>query len=494
MKEIFIEAGDKSLLELIRSHDPSLLDAPCGGTGRCGKCAVRVWGEVRRLSDNKIIRADGELLSACGHSPLSPCRVELSAPAAIAKAEGKALPSAAPLSLAVDLGSTTLEMSLCSGSEAVGGIKALNAQRSFGADVLSRIENARRGEELSGCLLRQLSGLAMELCARFGAKPEQISHISFCGNTVMEHFAAGLDPSPIAVPPFTAPELFGDWGEKLKLRLPGFEGAKVYLSPCVSGYIGGDLTAGLSLLDAKELTLYMDIGTNAELALGDSEGFLCCSAAAGPAFEGAELSCGLSGGAGAICRVEELRGDIECTVIGGGKALGICGSGAVDALSVLKKLSVLGPSGKIASPARLSGPVRDRITQVNGEAAVLLSDTVYLSQSDIRALLLAKAAIAAGAELLLKRSGRSAGDIAQIVLSGGFGSSIQRFSAENIGLIPKAANARLSFAGNAALKAAQQALSEDGRQRISETAARCRVLELSREEEFTPLFARKLRL
>ena len=481
------DKSKKSLLELIRAENPGSIDAPCGGKGRCGKCRVRVWGRLIRLENAELIEAEGEEISACCFAPYGPCRAET-----LYEPENDSMTHmlcSGPMGLAIDLGSTTLELRIYemnSGRE-LARHREMNTQRSYGADVLSRIQAMKSPDkwEIHTCLARQITGMVERLCTKIGKNASEVERVVFCGNTVMEHFAAGLDPSSIALPPFEPQGHFEDWGREYGR---GYA-AEVYYCPCLSGYVGGDLIAGLSLeADRPGLRLYMDIGTNGELALGDEKGYICCATAAGPAFEGAELSCGMGGSVGAIYKVDIDGDDISVSVVGGAAAKGICGSGVIDAVAAMLKLNVIGKSGRFNKTEKLGAKLAERLTRINGEKAFMLSDDVYLTAGDIRKIQLAKAAIRAGTELMLQRSGKKAGDIERISLAGGFGSAINRLSAECIGLIPHCENAELQYSGNAAILGAAAALYPEGREKIENALSICKYTELSTDKDFPALY------
>lgn len=483
--------SEKSLLELCRALTPGSIDAPCGGKGRCGKCRVKAWGELRCLENGELSVCEGGEVPACRYAPYGPCRVEtLYEPEAENMTRAEA---AGPLGLAVDLGSTTLELrvyELSSGKE-LARCRELNTQRSYGADVLSRIQAHKNSSEwgVYTYLKRQIANMVEKLCTEIARNTAEVERIVFCGNTIMEHFAAGLDPSSIAVPPFEPQSRFADWGRE---HGAGY-GGEVFYCPCLSGYVGGDLIAGLSLkADRPGLHLYMDIGTNGELALGDEKGFLCCATAAGPAFEGAELSCGMGGSKGAVYKAEAVGDDISVAVIGGGEAKGICGSGVIDAVAAMLELKVIGKSGRFNKKECLGSKLAARLTEHKGEKAFALADGVYLSAGDIRKIQLAKAAIRAGTELMLQRSGKCAEDIEHISLAGGFGSAINRQSAERIGLIPRCKNGQLSYSGNAAILGAAAALYPEGRQKIEKTLSLCQYADLSTDKDFSSLYLENL--
>ena len=496
-------AGNKTILEILRGIAPEYLSAPCGGKGTCGKCLVSVTGRVRTLDGGEEQTLDGETVRACRYVPVGECSVTIpEAAAAESLRSGERLPrlpgGGQGLGLAVDIGSTTVEAALYDMAEGTPlyVLRQLNAQRSFGADVLSRLENVRRGQLSALCeaLCRQIFDMAGQLCAAAGRQLSEIKTAALCGNSIMEHFAAGLDPSPIALPPFTPRSFFGDEisGGPLAELLPGCE---IYLCPCVSGYVGGDLVAGLSTVSAGKaagLSLYMDIGTNGEMALGSGDKWLSCAAAAGPAFEGAELCCGMSGGAGAIDHVRAEAGDIALSVIGGGEARGICGSGVIDAVAVLVELGLIGKTGRFAKKEALPAHLAERLGTVEGRRVFRLSAETYLSIDDIRNVQLAKAAIRAGAERLLERAGKCPADIERLIIAGGFGAHIDAAAAVAIGLLPDLPPQRISYAGNAALAGAALALSCEGRTVLAETAGRCAYVDLSSDERFGELFLKNV--
>ena len=488
--------GEMSLLEILRGIAPEYLSAPCGGKGRCGKCVLKVSGSLRPLKGGDWREFRQEAVRICEYIPRGECRVYL-------PEKKEALPEAAEdtqarggrgLGLAVDIGSTNLEAALyeLESGRALGRIRELNRQCAFGADVLNRI-GAHRSATGSGpaeVLRAQIESLARRLLEAARADRESLSRAVFCGNTVMEHFAAGLDPAPIAVPPFTPVSLLGE-GADFSAKMPWLGQAESYFCPCVSGYVGGDLVSGLSTVDTGgELCLYIDIGTNGEMALGNGESWLCCATAAGPAFEGAELKCGMGAKTGAICHVDYTGEDISFELIGGTEPEGICGSGVIDAVAVLLKAGVIGRSGRFEKAEKLPGPLAARLGRAQGQRAFYFSDRVFLSIEDIRNVQLAKAAIRAGAERLLMAGGKSPAELGKLVLAGGFGSYINVEKAMYIGLFPPLSPQQVKSAGNASLKGAAEALFPEGRKRMEATAKKCGYLDLSSDPLFPEYYLR----
>ncbi|MBR1659784.1 MAG: DUF4445 domain-containing protein [Oscillospiraceae bacterium] len=444
----------ETLLEALRRGGVELA-APCGGHGTCGQCKVRVNGTV--LLACRTAAAEGMTISlperAAGERVLTD--------AAVLPAGGSGL------GFAVDIGTTTvaaylydLESGRCLGSRG-----EMNAQRSYGADVISRIGHAKTPEglaALTAAIRGQLQSMAGALCPA----PEKIRYVSIAGNTVMQHLFAGLSPESIGVAPFRPLSLFGEERSAAEF-LEGFApDCRLYLCPCVAGYVGGDITAGLFSSGASEaegLTLFIDVGTNGEMGLGGREGFLCCATAAGPAFEGAEIACGSPARDGAVNLVEP---DLSYTVLGGTEPRSICGSGLVDAVAALLGREEIDESGRLETdPYPIAGPV-------------------YLSGRDVRQLQLAKAAIRAGVETLLEREGKRYEDVDEVLIAGGFGAYLRLKSACAIGMLPPALLEKTRHVGNSAGRGAALALTAGGREALARLRERCRYEELSS----SPLF------
>ena len=490
---ISVQEGD-SFLSALQSAGISSVTASCGGRGRCGKCGITVSGPVKSLDSGEIQAAEEARLLACRYTPAGDCILVLPAEQElhVVHGGGTIASGGRGLGLAVDIGTTTVAVTLydLADGRCLAANGERNVQRGWGADVISRITACSEGNlpSLRDGIRDQITALARLLCAQTGRETAEIRRVSIAGNTVMEHLFTGLDPAGIGVAPFTPVSRFGDHRPAGDV-LPGLDpGADVYLCPCVSGYVGGDITAGLTATDADRtegLRLYMDIGTNGEMCLGDCKGYLTCATAAGPAFEGAEIACGMDGSPGAIDRAWTERGDICVHVIGEGTARGLCGSGLVDVIAVLLTLDVIDGTGRLCGAEELPVHLGRRIfTLPDGHRAFRLQDDVYLAAQDVRQVQLAKAAIRAGAETLLRRKGKTGPDITEIVIAGGFGSFLDKRSALTIGLLPSVDPDRIRHAGNAAAAGAAEALTPEGEARIAAVTAMCDYLELSADREF----------
>ena len=487
-----------SILENIREADLPGPEAPCGGAGTCRKCLVTVTGLIRSLESASVRRLQNASVLACRYAPSGNLTVEIpdsDQMTVVMSGSGRLTAGDTGLTglgYAVDIGTTTVAAFLydLKTGKPLRSTGERNAQRTFGADVISRITACSAGKlpALRDTIRHQISNLGLRLCEEAGVSSSSIQMIVIAGNTVMQHLFEGLSPERIGVAPFTPESLFDDTRKASEVLPELRTDCDVYLCPCISGYVGGDITAGLMASDsdrAEGLRLYVDIGTNGEMALGNRDGYVTCATAAGPAFEGAEIDCGMGGLPGAIDQVSIENGDLKVHVIGGGKALGICGSGLVDAVAALLDLQVLTESGRMAGADELPEALAKRIfTGPDGHNACRLLDDVYISAQDIREIQLAKAAIRAGAETLLDLAKKKASDLTELVIAGGFGSFLKKESALRIGLLPEIAPEKIRHVGNAAGAGATLCLTDAGVQRLRALNEKCSYLELSGSPEF----------
>ena len=486
--EISARNGE-NLMELLRENGFALT-APCGGKGLCGKCRVTlVNGSVTK-----------ELL-ACRSKVEGACTVIL--PGAFQGGEILSdtvrgdfrLTPRSGFGAAVDIGTTTVAVKLfdLSNGRELAGDTAWNAQGSYGADVLSRsqytTESAGGLELLSSLIRRQIFEMLKKLCAECAVDYEAVTELFVAGNTIMQHIFAALSPAAIAVAPFAPLSLF-DEGKAMEA-----DGKKVYLAPCVAGYVGGDITAGLlaaELAERHEKALFLDVGTNGEMALGGRGGFVSCAVACGPAFEGAGISCGMASTPGAISHVDFEDGEFKFQVIGGGAAKGICGSGLIDLMAVLLRLGLVDESGLLLPPDEApEGFERWLDEDENGNGLLFLTDddSVYFTAADVRQLQLAKAAVAAGISVLMKATGTDFDEIEALYLAGGFGTHMRADSAVEMGMLPGALLERIVSVGNSSLAGAQQALlSLDRRQKLHDIQKMCAYLELSGNDLFNEYY------
>lgn len=480
-----------------------LIDAPCGGRGRCGKCAVRLEGAAPVSPEDRVLLTQSQLdlgyRLACrlkarpGMHVFSASRAASILTASRAPESLADKPPAAHeeegFGIAVDIGTTTVAAYLCAlpGGREIAVEARLSAQRAFGADVITRAGHAQSPEglsQLSGAIRGQLRDMALALCRESGVTPCGISSFAIVGNTIMLHLLLGASVDGIVRAPFTPTFTDAQDVAAPKIGLP-FPNARAYTLPCVSGYVGADTVAAALAcgLDTYEgVALLLDIGTNGEIALGGKGGILCCSAAAGPAFEGAHISCGMGGFEGAISAVKIDGGVAQTRVIADAPPAGICGSGLLDAIAEMKRCGAIDETGAF-------NPDSPLLAEQGGALVFGLAPNVALTQADIRQVQLAKSAIASGIGVLLKESGRQAKDIGRVYLAGGFGNYLDSASACAIGLIPKELLGRVRQVGNAAGAGARLALANQAQAaRAGALAKAMRYIELSRRADFSALF------
>jgi len=398
--------------------------------------------------------------------------------------------------LAFDLGTTTVVANLL---DLETGLPAavrsmLNKQQPFGADVISRISAVMMDPDALGRLRDRahetLAELTAEVLAEGGVEPHEVYEIVVAGNVTMIQIALGIDPEPLSMAPFTiaAQTLPGaaaaDFGVKVHPRAPAV------LFPALGAYVGPDIVAGIlatGLTLDRRVRLFIDVGTNSEIVLGSSSEALACAAPAGPAFEAAQIRCGMRAADGAIEGVKIRDGEVELTVIGDVEPIGLCGSGLVDAVAELVGAGILDASGKFVAGSS------ERLDKIEKETIFHLADGVFLSQRDVRELQFAKASIATGWAILCKDLGIQPEEISQVLLAGSFGSYLSAASAVKIGLVPKLPLTRIVAAGNVAGEGAKiAALSVQERAAASAVLDEVEYVELSGRADFNDLFIDQL--
>ncbi|MGB4428929.1 MAG: ASKHA domain-containing protein [Thermacetogeniaceae bacterium] len=417
------------------------------------------------------------------------------------------------LGIAFDIGTTTVVgylMDLLTGKE-LGAVSTMNPQTKYGADVISRItyssQEAGGLEILHKAIIEAVNSLIGEAVEKVGARREDVYALTFVGNSCMHHLLLGLEPRYIALAPYvpvtgSTQEINAD-----ELGIKVNPAGKVYVLPNIAGFVGAD-TIGVILAteldESSEIRLAIDIGTNGEMVLGNKDRLLACSTAAGPAFEGAQISCGMRGTAGAIDTVR-MDDEFTYTTINDERPVGICGSGLIDVISVMLDTGVIDSRGRIANPNELAGTsaekLADRIVDLDGMRAFLLAPAaetghgkpLFITQQDVRELQLAKGAIATGVQILLDVYGIGFDDIYEVILAGAFGNYLDKHSACAIGLIPSSLEDRVRPVGNAAGTGAKVALlSAAEYRRSARIASFVEYEELAAYPKFSEIFANSL--
>ena len=415
--------------------------------------------------------------------------------------------------IAFDLGTTTVVATLLdlSTGTPVAVQSMLNKQQPFGGDVISRISATMMDptalDRLRAAAHATLAELTAEVCRDGSIEATEVYEVALAGNATMTALALGIDPEPLGVAPFIMSSAVPPIVLARDLGVAVHPGARAMLFPALGAYVGGDIVSGMlaSGMDRdKRLRLFIDVGTNCEIVLGDGERILATAAPAGPAFEGGSIRCGMRAADGAI-EVVKLAGEVELQVIGDVAPAGLCGSGLVDAVSELVKVGLLDGSGRFVTEEaakEIAPDLADRMTKIGEERVFILyqpegvndpASTVYLSQRDVRELQFAKAAIATGWSLLLEEFGVDQSDVQQVLLAGSFGSYLSPASAIRIGLVPKLPVLRIVSAGNVAGEGAKMALlSERERAGATTLLEEVRYVELSDRTDFNDKFVDQL--
>ena len=539
-RQVEVATGQRLSFALLRAG--VMIETPCGSRGKCRKCRVQVtegdWPvsaaerdqlsapELEagfRLSCQQVVRGAGsvvvvpELLISSQKTGISRLGAGAAAPndpwydPALVPAGGR------PLGLALDIGTTTVVAALLrlDTGEELAGLSTPNPQGGFGADLMSRLSYAISGDEaraeLQAVVVGAVNDLVTRLLRRAGCVREEIVTATLVGNTAMHHLFFGLPVEDLALAPYVPSvtdaieRRASDVGAGLAIHPRG----TVYALPNVAGFVGADAVAVMLAcgLDAQsdEVRMAADIGTNGEISIagpsplaGGRHRLVCCSAPAGPAFEGGEISQGMRAGPGAVETVDVVRGpagealDLAVGVIGGGEARGICGSGLLDAVAAAVAARLLDPGGRLASGpglAALAPGLAARVVEGPSGRGIALGPGVILTQKDVRALQLAKGAIRSGMELAMREFGVAAGGLDALWLAGAFGNYLHPEAALACGLVPPVAREHLQPVGNAAAQGGKLALLSDGARRRAEALARsAEHIELATHPDFEGIF------
>lgn len=409
---------------------------------------------------------------------------------------------------AFDIGTTTLVGSLLhlGSGEEKAIVSAINPQTAYGDDVLSRIafasQNRESLRELQQCLVRQLRLLVQEMCGSASISPYHIYDVVFTGNTTMQHILLGLSPAALGMVPFVPTFGHGLQYHADVLELGVNPEAELRIFPVIGAFVGGDTVAGIlaaDLCSTEDPALMLDIGTNGEIVLFHEGKLFAASTAAGPAFEGSRISCGMRATHGAVEKVT-IGEDVTLGVIGGEDPSGICGSGLIDLCGQLRKVGLLQANGKIMSADEVSMAIstslKNRLRNTSkGEPSFVFYEspdsTLMVTQQDIRQVQLGSGAIRTGITILLKQVGLKPIDLKRVFIAGGFGSFIRRDNAQRIGLIPpEIPHEHIHFVGNTALLGAQLALfSKEAWEDAERIAQKTHHVELSLDPDFALEFA-----
>lgn len=470
----------------------------CGGKGICGKCAVQVVeghlpvtpADERFFTPVEL--SDGWRL-ACRAAVDSDIAIEIELPS---KNEpvlfthndvfNHSTHSVTTFGLAVDIGTTTIAAALVDldSANTLASAGSANPQTRRGDDVISRIEYSSKNpanlKELQELCAEAINGLVAKLVCSDGIGSQKISHITVGGNPAMQFLSAGIDCSTMAVIPFNPPRVdsFEMAAENLGIKNVAAD-CSVQFMPIISGYVGGDVVADILACGLREIrhnVLLIDVGTNGEMVLSAGGKLYATSTAAGPAFEGARISQGMRNTAGAICKVRVSDGKLVCKTVNDSPAIGICGTGLIDVVAGMLELGMIDETGRMEGDS------------------VELDGKVRLTQRDIREVQLAKGAIQAGADILLKVAGIEVSQLEQVILAGAFGSYLDSASAVKIGLLSRGILPhQVTSAGNTALAGIRRCLLNHQQMQLAQTIAQdIQVVELGSNLDFQASFVESM--
>ena len=536
--ELTLKDTESILQALIREKNGSY-GAVCGGNGRCGKCKIQLLEGYLPITeaDEKCLSVrelEAGVRLACRAYPQEPLWIRLlfqeemevlSSYGGNREKESDKHPveqseecpdrqsdkepekqsdlrsdSQVPRQekclgkVAVDIGTTTIAMELFDhAGNSVAKDASMNHQRSFGADVISRIKASAEGsgELLTTTVRKDLTEGLKRLMAKSKGTVTAVSEMVIACNTTMAHLLLGYDCDTLGVYPFTPVSVAPHAGllqDLLGKELPFItEETGYYLPAGISTFVGADIVSGICFAgmdQQKELSLFVDLGTNGEIALGNREKILVTSTAAGPAFEGGNLTWGVGSVEGAICGVTLENGSAQVRTIGKEPPMGICGTGVIEAVAELYQAGLVEETGLLEEAYFDHGyPL----------AQNQKGETICLTQKDIREIQLAKAAVRAGIEVLCLKYGVSAAEIEKVYLAGGFGFGLDVQKAEQIGMLPRGLTEKISVLGNSSLGGAAACLTDpEIRKRAEQVGTAAEEVVLSTDRDFNELYMKHM--
>ena len=500
-KTILVKEGESLLDAFIRQE--IYISAPCGGKGRCGKCGIQVLNGNTWISDeDKKIYSEEELdagwrLSCCLYPTeeleVSRFQSDESLFEAVGETENteESGTEESFYHVAVDIGTTTIAMSLIGGEsgKVFHTVTSVNSQRAYGADVISRIQASVDGkkEELKKSIQKDLQDSMEKLLKETGVSGEDVGKIVIGGNTTMGHLLMGYDCDTLGVFPFTPVNIDFIKGTEEILGTDRFGKKEVVLLPGISTYVGGDIVSGMYAYDFTEkedVCMFIDLGTNGEMGIGNKEKILVTSTAAGPAFEGGNITWGMGSVPGAICSVKLEGTEAEVKTIRDEAPQGICGTGVVETAAELVREEIVDETGALDE---------DYFDDGFPLAKTPDGKEIVFTQKDVREIQLAKAAVRAGVETLLLRYGIKKEEVSKVYLAGGFGYKLNTDKAIAIGMIPEEWADRIVAVGNSSLSGACKYLKdENGDKTIEKLVSISEEVNLSADKEFNEFYMNEM--
>ncbi len=538
--------SDETIMQALRRGGYEI-EGPCNGKGICGKCRIRVENpaDIPETDHHSISETEAREMGirlACRLIPECDIIVHLpddfTVDARILEGEhlgGIDLNPAAvvvsrddrywlkypgmdsqillqkwdaqfsPKGLAIDIGTTTLVVTLfclVTGKE-LSTTSSINPQTKFGHDVLSRIQKGSTQEgldQVAGVVRKELNRLIHAACQKSNAvEVAEILDVVIGGNTTMLTLAATINPESLGHLPFAVDIKGGASYAAEDFGLDINPAGRIYVPPIVHAFIGSDITAGVlacGFLEKQKPSLFVDVGTNGEMGINNDGRFIVASTAAGPAFEGMGVSCGIRAVPGAV-EAAYFDGEIiDIKTIDGQPARGICGSGIIDIMASLLKSDIVNPDGRMKTPEEKEGlqvSVAEGLRLIDDKPVFNIADGVFFSQADIRQLQLAKGAIRTGIDMLMTEARVTAEDLEDIILAGAFGYHLRPESLAAIGLIPEKLTRKVRFAGNTSKTGcAMMLINADLREYLKKQVRRVEHLPLAEKISFQNLFIENL--
>lgn len=495
---------DESILSaLVRNG--IYISAVCGGKGSCGKCKIQIQEGCLDISDYDRIKLSKKELDtgirlSCKSFPKEDLRIHVVSDDTSGfeiisdydeemtgkEKNQKMLPDEGYI-IGIDIGTTTIALNLVgvTSKQIINTAAMVNGQRTFGADVISRIAASNAGKKvpLRECIQKNLQEGIRKIIEDAGINKTRIKQISIAGNTTMGHLLMGYSCETLGIYPYTPvnigriekgyEEIIGDD----YLNIP------VILLPGISTYVGGDIVSGLLSCDfdkKDKVCMLIDLGTNGEMALGNRERIMVCSTAAGPAFEGGNISSGIGSVAGAISNVSIIDGKVRYKTIADAPPVGICGTGVIEIVSELFKNGIIDETGLLDDQYFEDGYVLAKDPEGN---------RIVMTQKDIREIQVAKAAVSAGIRTLITRYGVSYDEIESVYIAGGFGYKIDIDKTIHIGLLPEEFKGKTKAVGNSSLTGAVKYLTlPEAVTRVDKLLSISEELNLSNDQVFQELY------
>jgi len=512
-KKIAVHKGETILEAAARAG--IIINTPCGGKGLCKKCIVELQPSRKRICACQYVIEEDLTVRIPVRSRFFEHKIltkgldtELTCQPDVYK---KYLASASEkiiLGLAVDIGTTTVVVKLVDmiSGRTLSTHAALNPQVKYGDNVISRISYADTQEkltELHNLIIECIDNLTTSLCENAGCRPQDVFEVCAVGNTAMSHIFLKLPVQQLGIAPYTPAQYEACTKKPKEIPVAMNSAGSIHTPPNIAGFVGSDIIAVALAADIdgfSENSLIIDIGTNGELLMAKDNKIYAASCAAGPALEGAGISCGSRAAKGAIEAVYKNKNDIDFDVIGFVEPSSICGSGLLDAAALLADIGIIDSTGRFVEREKLvhlDEAIVSRVSKIDNQMVFLLAEKkgekIYISQTDIRQIQLAKAAVRAGIYFLQQKLDVKENEIKHVYIAGAFGNYIRLESAQKIGLLPNVSGQVFHFIGNAASTGAQMMLlCSEYRKKAENLANRIEYVEIAYEKSFETVFAQSM--